>query len=275
MGKIKQVIMGDVEQEEMAREKLASKRAAKKEARAKLAPSIEEVIPQAEVEIETDSKTEKKKSKKKELTKYQFPIGKKLVEANSKVEKNKLYSIKDAIELVKKTSFSKFDGSVELHANLADKGLRGSVSLPHGTGKEIRVKIADDAFITNLEATGKIDFDILVADPAMMPKLAKVAKILGPKGLMPNPKTETVSPNVKKMIEELKKGKITFKNDDTSNIHQSIGKVSFSEAQLKENLGAFLDVLKRAKPATAKGTYLQTLVICTTMGPAIRIASEA
>jgi large subunit ribosomal protein L1 len=165
--------------------------------------------------------------------------------------------------------------------------------LPHGTGKTKKVaafvspekeKEAKDAGadfvygeedIKRIKDTGKIEFDVAVTTPDMMAKLAAVAKVLGPKGLMPNPKTETVSPNVKKMIEELKKGKITFKNDDTSNIHQSIGKVSFSEAQLKENLAAFLDVLKRAKPTTSKGTYLQNLIICSTMGPAIRIASEA
>jgi large subunit ribosomal protein L1 len=108
----------------------------------------------------------------------------------------------------------------------------------------------------------------------MMPKLAAIAKVLGPKGLMPNPKTETVGPHIKKMIEELKKGKITFKNDDTGNVHQLIGKINFSENQLKENLTAFIDVLKKAKPSTAKGTYLKNLVMCTTMGPAIKIATE-
>ena len=126
--------------------------------------------------------------------------------------------------------------------------------------------------IKKIKDTGKIDFEIAVTTPDMMPKLAAIAKVLGPKGLMPNPKTETVSPNLKKMIEELKKGKITFKNDDTSNIHQIVGKASFSEAQLKENITAFLEALKKAKPSTAKGTYIKSLSVCTTMGPAIRLS---
>lgn len=217
----------------------------------------------------------------------------------AKVDKNKVYSWDEAIKLVKETSGVKFDASVEVHAHLGidpkkgEQQVRASASLPHGTGKTKKVaafvspekeKEAKDAGadfvygeedIKRIKDTGKIEFDVAVTTPDMMAKLAAVAKVLGPKGLMPNPKTETVSPNVKKMIEELKKGKITFKNDDTSNIHQSIGKVSFSEAQLKENLAAFLDVLKRAKPTTSKGTYLQNLIICSTMGPAIRIASEA
>ncbi len=226
-------------------------------------------------------------------------MNKRMKEIAAKVDKNKVYSWDDAIKLVKETSGVKFDASVEVHAHLGidpkkgEQQVRASATLPHGTGKTKKVaafvsaekeKEAKDAGadfvygeedIKRIKDTGKIEFDVAITTPDMMAKLAVVAKVLGPKGLMPNPKTETVSPNVKKMVEELKKGKITFKNDDTSNIHQSIGKVSFSEAQLKENLAAFLDVLKRAKPATAKGTYLQTLVICTTMGPAIRIASEA
>jgi large subunit ribosomal protein L1 len=226
-------------------------------------------------------------------------MNKRMKQIAAKVDKNKVYSWDEAIKLVKETSGVKFDASVEVHAHLGidpkkgEQQVRASASLPHGTGKTKKVaafvspekeKEAKDAGadfvygeedIKRIKDTGKIEFDVAVTTPDMMAKLAAVAKVLGPKGLMPNPKTETVSPNVKKMIEELKKGKITFKNDDTSNIHQSIGKVSFSEAQLKENLAAFLDVLKRAKPTTSKGTYLQNLIICSTMGPAIRIASEA
>jgi len=125
--------------------------------------------------------------------------------------------------------------------------------------------------IKKIKDTGKIEFDIAVATPEMMPKMAVAARVLGPKGLMPNPKTGTVDANVEKMIRELKKGKVAFKNDDTSNVHLSIGKVSFSDAQLAENFTAFLDVLKKAKPTTAKGTYIKHLFLTTSMGPSIRV----
>lgn len=213
----------------------------------------------------------------------------------TKVEKNKVYSLEEAVKLVKETSGVKFDASVEVHAKLGidpkkgEQQIRATVVMPHGTGKskiiaafvapekEKEAKDAGADFvygeeeIKKIKDTEKINFEIAVTTPDMMPKLAMVAKVLGPKGLMPNPKTETVGPNVKKMIEELKKGKVTFKNDDTANIHQLIGKVSFSEEKLKENLTAFLEALKKAKPATTKGTYIKSLTICTTMGPAIKV----
>lgn len=212
------------------------------------------------------------------------------------VDKKKVYTLDEAISLVKETSGVKFDASVEVHANLGidpkkgEQQIRATVRLPHGTGKtktiaafvspekEAEAKAAGADFvygeeeIKKIKDTGKFDFEIAVTTPDMMPKLAAAAKVLGPKGLMPNPKTETVSPNLKKMIEELKKGKVTFKNDDTSNVHQSVGKVSFSEAQLKENIIAFMEALKKARPSTAKGTYIKSLTVCTTMGPAIRLS---
>ncbi|MSU75725.1 MAG: 50S ribosomal protein L1, partial [Candidatus Magasanikbacteria bacterium] len=212
--------------------------------------------------------------------------------------KNKVYNLDEAIKLAKETSGVKFDASVEAHANLGidpkkgEQQIRATVTLPHGTGKtktvaafvspekEQEAKDAGADFvygeedIKKIKTTGKIEFEVAVTTPDMMPKLAAIAKILGPKGLMPNPKTETVSPSIKKMVEELKKGKMTFKNDDTSNIHVSVGKVSFSEAQLKENTMAFLDALKKAKPSTSKGTYIKNLVLCSAMGPAIRISAN-
>ncbi len=211
------------------------------------------------------------------------------------VDKTKVYSATDAAALVKKTSTVKFDASVEVHAKLGidpskgEQQIRATVVLPHGTGKsklvaafvgpddEKKAKEAGADFvyseedIKKIKDTGKVEFEVAVATPDMMPKMAAAAKVLGPKGLMPNPKTETVGKDVAKMISELKKGKITFKNDDTANVHQVIGKVSFSEAQIKENLESFLDALKRAKPNTSKGTYIKTLYLTSSMGPSIRV----
>ncbi|MCX6780310.1 MAG: 50S ribosomal protein L1 [Candidatus Magasanikbacteria bacterium] len=216
----------------------------------------------------------------------------------AKVDKNKVYSIDEAIKLIKETSGVKFDASVEVHANLGidpkkgDQQIRSTVVLPHGIGKTKKIAVfvssekekeakesgADVIYmeedIKKLKDTGKIDFEIAITTPDMMPKMAAVAKVLGPKGLMPNPKTETVGPNLKKMVDELKRGKITFKNDDTSNIHQLVGKVSFDEAKLKENITIFVDALKKAKPSSSKGTYIKNLVLCSTMGPAIRLSEN-
>ncbi|MBI5728914.1 MAG: 50S ribosomal protein L1 [Candidatus Magasanikbacteria bacterium] len=223
-------------------------------------------------------------------------MSKRMTALSAKVDKNKIYSLDEAVKLVKETSGVKFDASVEIHAHLGidpkkgEQQIRATVTLPHGTGKtktiaafvspekEAEAKEAGADFIygeeeiKKIKDTGKFDFEIAVTTPDMMPKLAAAAKVLGPKGMMPNPKTETVNPNLKKMIEELKKGKVTFKNDDTSNVHQIVGKVSFSEAQLKENIAAFIEALKKAKPGTAKGTYIKNLVICSTMGLAIHIS---
>jgi len=214
------------------------------------------------------------------------------------IDKNKVYSIDEAIELVKKTSTVKFDASVEVHVLLgidpkkSDQQIRTTVVLPHGTGKTKKVaafvgakdeKAATEAGadlicgedeIKKIKDTGKIDFDIAVATPEMMPKLAVAAKVLGPKGLMPNPKTGTVDADVKKMVSEIKKGKAAFKNDDTSNIHQAIGKISFDNVKLKENLEAFLDTLKKVKPATVKGTYIKSLYLTSSMGPSVKVENK-
>lgn len=216
----------------------------------------------------------------------------------AKVDKNKVYSVDEAIKLALETSGVKFDASVEVHAHLGidpkkgEQQVRSTVVLPHGTGKTKTVaafvssekeKEAKDAGadfiygeedIKKIKDTGKIEFEVAITTPDMMPKMAQIAKVLGPKGLMPNPKTETVGPSIKKMIEELKKGKVNFKNDDTSNIHQNIGKVSFGDKKIKENFEVFMEALKKAKPNTAKGTYIQSLTICTSMGPAIKVSAN-
>lgn len=219
--------------------------------------------------------------------------------AKTLVDKTKVYTLDEALALVKKTSTVKFDAAVEIHARLGidpskgEQQIRATVALPHGTGKSKSIaafvgtndeKTAKDAGadfvygeedIKKIKDTGKIAFDIAVATPEMMPKLAVAAKVLGPKGLMPNPKTETVGKDVAKMITELKKGKAAFKNDDTANVHQAIGKVSFSETQLKENFTAFFEALKKAKPKTSKGTYIKSLYLATSMGPSIKVETPA
>lgn len=214
---------------------------------------------------------------------------------NAQIDKERVYPLNEALELVKKTSTVKFDASVELHARLGidpkkgDQQIRATVVLPHGTGKTKRVaafvgpndeKAAKEAGadvvcgeeeIKKIKDTGKVDFDIAVATPEMMPKLAVAAKVLGPKGLMPNPKTDTVGPDVAKMIGELKKGKAAFKNDDTANLHQSIGKVSFETVQLEENFNALMDALKRAKPSGTKGAYIKSMYLTSSMGPSVKV----
>lgn len=221
-------------------------------------------------------------------------MSKKMKEAVEKIDSTKLYNAEEAIKLAKETSFVKFDASVEVHVRLGinpkktDQKVRSTVVLPHGTGKDIKVAafvgadkakevkeagadfVYDEEDVKKIKDTGKIEFDIIVTTPDMMPKMAMAAKVLGPKGLMPNPKSGTVGPNAKQMITELKKGKVSFKNDDTANIHQIIGKISFSEKQLVENYEALCEALKKARPAGAKGTYIKNMVICTSMGPSIK-----
>jgi len=216
----------------------------------------------------------------------------------TQVNPEKVYSVDEAIALVKKTSTVKFDASIEVHIRTGidpkkgDQQIRSTAVLPHGTGKTKRVaafvgpndeKIAKEAGadlvlgeeeIKEIKTTGKIDFDIAVATPEMMPKLAVAAKVLGPKGLMPNPKTGTVDKDVKKMVTELKAGKIAFKNDDTANVHQAIGKVSFDNIKLKENFETFMEAIRKSRPASMKGTYIKSLYLTSSMGPSVKVVVE-
>lgn len=222
--------------------------------------------------------------------------GKKYLEAKKLVDPKKVYSPEEALDLAKKTSTVKFDPSVELHMKLGidpskgEQQVRVTLSLPHGTGKVKKVAafvssakekeaaeagadvIGGEELIAEIAKTQKVNFDIAIATPDMMPKLAKIAKILGPKGIMPNPKTETVGPNVKKMVEELKKGKLMIKNDDGGNLHAVLGKLGSPTNELLENIKAVVEAVKRAKPATSKGVYIQNAVLTSTMGPAIRVS---
>ncbi|MFZ5845636.1 MAG: hypothetical protein ACOY0S_04165 [Patescibacteria group bacterium] len=196
--------------------------------------------------------------------------GKRYQEAAKLVDRTKLYPLETAIALVKQTSLTRFDGTVELHLNLNPvslgdkKDLRGTVSLPHGTGKQVKVAIADDKLLSEIEA-GKINFDILVAHPSMMPKLARVARILGPRGLMPNPKNGTVTTDPEGFTLSVAKGKVNFKTEpDQPIIHLAVGKVSFEDKKLRENIEAVLNAVGRGKIARA--------TLASTMGPGVKVA---
>jgi len=223
--------------------------------------------------------------------------GKKYLAAAKLVDREKHYALEEAIALLKQTSFEKFDSSVQVSLNLnvdprhADQQIRGAVVLPHGTGRSQKVlvvtqgakeKEATEAgadYVGNKEILEKIkggwfDFDIIVATPDMMGELGKLGKILGPKGLMPNPKTGTVTMDVTKAVKDIKKGKVEYRVDKEGNISVLFGKVSFTDEQLSENLTTLLDLIRKARPAVVKGHYMKNVVISTTMGPGIKLAHD-
>lgn len=222
-------------------------------------------------------------------------LGKKYVEASNKVEKNKVYGIEEAVKLVKETSITKFDSSVEVAMNLnidtkkSDQQLRGSIVLPNGTGKSKKIlvlakgaaaaeaKEAGADFVGDTDLIDKIanenwfDYDTIVATPEMMPALGKIGKVLGPKGLMPNPKTGTITTTPAKTVTDIKKGMVEYRADSLGNVHGIIGKVSFDEKALSENLTYFINTIIKSKPTTIKGKFVKSISICTTMGPGIKI----
>ncbi len=221
--------------------------------------------------------------------------GKKYVAACEKVEKSKSYSKEEAVKLAKATSTSKFDGTVEVAVRLnldtkkADQQLRGAIVLPHGTGKTKKVLVVargenatkakeagadyvgDTDVLEKIEKENWFDFDVMIATPDMMPLLGKLGKILGPKGLMPNPKTGTVTTDVVKAVNEVKAGRVEYRTDSFGNVHGIIGKVSFTEQQLLENLDTFMATILKIKPASVKGDYIKNIAITTTMGPGIKV----
>ena len=223
---------------------------------------------------------------------------KKYEEAFSKIEKGKVYSKEEAVKLVKETSISKFDGSVEVAMRLnldtkkADQQLRGAIVLPKGTGKNIRVLViakgenaekaknagadyvGDVDMIEKIEKENWFDFDTMIATPDMMPLLGKIGRVLGPRGLMPNPKTGTVTMDVEKAVNEVKAGRVEYRTDSYGNIHGIIGKVSFSEEDLLANLDAFVAAILKVKPATVKGDYVKNISISSTMGPGIKVENS-
>lgn len=225
-------------------------------------------------------------------------ITKKRKEANAKVDQNKAYSLKEASTLVKDINTTKFDSSVDLHIRLgvdpkkADQAVRGTVSLPHGTGKTKKVLVlctpdkeeaakaagADfvglDEFITKIEG-GWTDIDVIIATPSVMPKIGRLGKVLGPRNLMPNPKTGTVTNDVVAAINDVKGGKIAFKVDKVGIVHASIGRVSFSSDKIEANSQELINAIIKLKPATSKGTYLKGLSMASTMSPGITIDTKS
>ena len=223
---------------------------------------------------------------------------KKYVEAINKIDRTKAYSKEEAVKLVKETSISSFDGSVEIAMRLnldtkkADQQLRGAIVLPKGTGKTQRVLViargpkaqeakdagadfvGDTDMLEKIEKENWFEFDTMVATPDMMPLLGKLGKVLGPKGLMPNPKTGTVTMDVAKAVEEVKAGKVEYRTDSFGNVHGIIGKASFSEEDLLANLEAFVAQILRVKPSTAKGDYIKNITIASTMGPGIKVENN-
>lgn len=221
--------------------------------------------------------------------------GKKYLEAAQKVDSTKAYSMTEAVELVKSIAFEKFDASVELALNLnldprkAEQNLRGAVVLPHGTGKEKRVLVfargekakeaeqagadyvGDDELVQKISG-GWFEFDVVIATPDMMGVIGKLGRVLGPKGLMPNPKTGTVTNDVAKAVSDSKGGKITYRVDKNGNIQALVGKVSFPVENLVENIKTVVDLMLKAKPSTVKGIYVKNVAISSTMGPGVKLA---
>jgi large subunit ribosomal protein L1 len=222
--------------------------------------------------------------------------GKKYMAAVAKIDQEKLYSPKEAVSLAKETSFTKFDATVEVHMRLgvdprhADQQVREVVVLPHGLGKTVRVLvfaqaegaqlardagadyIADDEMIAKIQG-GWTDFDVAIATPDMMGKVGRLGRLLGPRGLMPNPKAGTVVPpeDLPRVIEESKAGRVEFRVDKTANLHIPVGKASFEEKKLYDNMAALMEAVKKARPSTSKGTYIKRVTLTTTMGPGIRV----
>jgi large subunit ribosomal protein L1 len=220
--------------------------------------------------------------------------GKKYAQAAEKLAEKESYGLSEALKLLKETATTKFDSTAEIHFNLnidptkADQAIRGTINLPHGSGKKVRIAAlvnddkvkaakeagADEAGLEDLIAEfekGKIDFDVIVATPDVMKSIGKVAKTLGQKGLMPNPKAGTVTENIEEAIKELKAGRLEYRNDKEGNIHSVIGKTSFKDEELENNLKSYLRMIRDAKPAAVKGSFIRSITLTTTMGPGIRL----
>jgi ribosomal protein L1 len=258
----------------------------KPEAEPKLAKAGKRSAKALEEAEEKQAKEERKSGSEASEAKPKAPVkpGRSRLERRGKhfrkraelIEPGKSYNLEQAIDLAQKTSYVKFDATVEVHINLdvdprqADQNVRDSLVLPAGTGKTIRVAVASDELLARLDK-GVIDFDVLVATPDFMPKLGKYARVLGPRGLMPNPKSGTVTTDVDKAVAEAKAGRVEYRVDTTGIIHLGIGKVSFSGPQLLQNVQAVLASVRANKPQSVKGNYLKAMHLTTTMGPSVSI----
>jgi large subunit ribosomal protein L1 len=264
MGKIRVKVLGDEEQEEKQKKKAEKRQEAKK---AKEEPvEIKAAASSETVEEKTTEATDKqKKGKKEKFAKKEtkHSRSKRYQAAVESVDKNKTYTLDEALGILPQLKVASFDETVELHINTTESGISGSVTLPHGTGKKVRVAVATDDVIKEIEA-GKINFDILLAQPQMMPKLAKVARILGPRGLMPNPKNGTITQNTEETIKKFEAGQVHYKTEAKFPLlHLAVGKVSFGDKKLKENIQAAMSTLPAAK--------IKKVVLKSTMSPAIKV----
>lgn len=299
MGKVKVRVVGDEQAEKEQKEEQKKKREAKKAqvkgvglgggqrinsvgvSEEEIAKELEKKVPEVSevstpiksgskvsqvpnVSGEDETKSEGKKSRgNKQKAKEARAKSKRFTQNASIIGKSTLYPVKNGVEILKKFKKGNFDETVELHINVKEKGISGQVVLPHGTGKKLKIKIADDALIAEVEK-GKIDFDILVAEPSMMPKLAKVARILGPKGLMPNPKTGTISDKPEQVVDKLSAGQVAYKTESVAPIiHMSVGKLSYDDKKIEENIQTVLASIGAAK--------IDRVVLKSTMSPAIRL----
>lgn len=239
---------------------------------------------------EKEAKEERKASGEEAPAKPKLPVkptrsrlerrGRHFRKNAEKIEKGKAYNLKEAVKLAKETSHVKFDATVELHINLgvdprqADQNIRDNLVLPAGTGKEVRIETLTESTVESLFAKldkGTLDFDVLIATPAMMPKLGKYARVLGPRGLMPNPKSGTVTNDIDKAVADAKAGRVEYRVDSTGIVHLGVGKVSFDESSLLENVQAVLDSVKSNKPQSVKGNYIKAIYLTTSMGPSVLI----
>jgi len=274
MGKVRVKTFGLPEEEEKEKKKLKQKKEAKKMAKVpglkggerlvSVGPSEEEILKSAESSKEVSEEIQKKKTESKKEKFIRKRIKSQRHQRNAQIfDKTKVYPLSEALNLLSKFRRAKFDETVELHINTVSAGISGNITLPHGTGKKVRVAVADEKLIEEIES-GKIDFDILLASPSIMPKLARLAKILGPRGLMPNPKNGTITDNPEALIKKYEAGQINIKTEAKAPvIHLAVGKMSFGEKKLADNIESAVNAIKKEN--------IQKIVLKSTMSPGIKI----